>query len=33
MPAESVYFVIFFICVFAAAMGAIAYGQSTTPKD
>lgn len=32
MPAESLYFVIFVLCVFAVAVGAIAYAQSTTPK-
>lgn len=33
MPAEAIPVVIFFCCVFAAAIGAIAYAQFTAPKD
>jgi hypothetical protein len=33
MPAESLYVVIFFCCVFAVAIAAIAYAQSTAPKS
>jgi len=33
MPADSVVFVVFFACVFAIAIGALAYAQSTAPKD
>jgi len=32
MPAESIPFVVFVVCVFAVAIGIIAYAQSTVPK-
>ena len=33
MPAEAIPVVIFICCTFAVAIGAIAYAQSTAPKD
>ena len=33
MPAEAIPVVVFFCCAFAVAVGAIAYAQSTAPKD
>jgi len=33
MPAEAIPFVAFICCVYAIAIGAFAYAQSTVPKD